>query len=71
MQETAEGHPQGSGLSPYAVYGYTTKTGQTDAGARFFNVVSATHHPASSGRGAKGLENNRANSVPGEADNTS
>lgn len=33
--------------------------------ARFFNVISATHHPASSGRGAKDLENNRANSVLG------
>lgn len=33
--------------------------------ARIFNVVSATHHPASSGRGAKDLENNRANSVLG------
>lgn len=32
MQEPSEVHPQSSGLSPSAVYGYTTKTGRIVAG---------------------------------------
>lgn len=48
---------QSSAVSP-AVYGYSANTGnrvthRIDFGAWFFNVTFATHHPASSGRGAR------------------